>query len=330
MDAGVSENISGGSGISGGMIVTPHVVFWRGVADLETPVGVLIKLVAGRPNSFLLESVEGGSARGRFSVIGTAPDVIWRSHEGAAEISRHGAAFIPAGEALVSLRALIAESQFALPDGLPPMIGGVFGYLGYDMARQMERLPPSGSDDTGVPDAIMLRPTLFAVFDNVRDELIIASPVRPQTGETHDQAVARAGQKVTAARAALRNPLPVDAPPQALPIIAPPHANMSHDDFIAMVLRMKDFITAGDVFQVVPSQRFTTAFSLPPLALYRALRRINPAPFLFFLDFGDFSIAGSSPEILVRLMEKSPSGRSPAPASAAQPRRKIARWSKNF
>ncbi len=285
-------------------VQNPHVVFWRGVADLQTPVGVLLKLAGNEPNSFLLESIEGGSARGRFSVIGMAPDLIWRSRDGIADISHGGGDFTAITEKpLDSLRALIAASRFPLPALLPPMIGGLFGYLGYDMARQMERLPVSGIDDLAVPDAIMLRPTLFAVFDNVRDELIIASPVRPRPNEPIAAARARAEDCVAAARTRLNQALPPAPEPVFLPAPAAPISNMSHAAFIDIVLRMKEYITAGDVFQVVPSQRFTTDFTLPPLALYRALRRINPAPFLFFLNFGAFSIVGSSPEVLVRLRD---------------------------
>jgi len=286
-------------------ISVPSVVFWRGVADLLTPVGVFMKLAHGQENSFLLESIEGGTARGRFSVIGFAPDVIWKSFEGVARMSRdHGDFAIEVQKPLASLHSLIEESQLVLPAELPPMIGGVFGYLGYDMARQMEKLPATGLNDLDVPDAIMVRPTLFAVFDNVRDELIIASPVRVRASENAAQAIERAEQAVASARAQLAKEMPALAAPVYLPAPPKPQANMPHQAFIDMVLRMKEYIAAGDAFQIVPSQRFSVPFSLPPLALYRALRRINPAPFLFFLDFGGFSIVGSSPEVLVRLRDR--------------------------
>ena len=286
----------------------PKVAFWKGVADLTTPVAAFLKLAAGQPNSFLLESIEGGSARGRYSVIGMAPDLVWRCRGGVAEINRHARsaphAFTPdARPALESLRALIGETRLDLPPGTPPMIGGLVGYLGYDMVRQMECLPGGTPDDLGLPEAILLRPTLFAVFDNVRDELTLAAPIYPAEGVSETAAWDAALERIAAARAALAGPLPQAPPPVSLPPQPEPRSNISKADFLGIIGRMKEYIAAGDVFQVVPSQRFSAPFTLPPFALYRALRRINPAPFLFFLDFGGFCVAGSSPEILVRLRD---------------------------
>jgi anthranilate synthase component 1 len=296
------------SGLKTAAATGPRVAFWKGVADLETPVAAFLKLAHGQPNSFLLESIEGGSARGRYSVIGMMPDLIWRCRAGVAEVNRHARsaphAFVPDSRpALESLRALIEETRMALPPGMPPMIGGLVGYLGYDMVRLMERLPGNTADDLGLPEAVLLRPTLFAVFDNVRDELTLAAPIYPEPGADPEAAWADAQARLAEARAALARPLPHNAPPVCLPPQPEPRSNITHDDFIAIVDRMKEYIAAGDAFQIVPSQRFTAPFALPPFALYRALRRINPAPFLFFLDFGGFSVVGSSPEILVRLRE---------------------------
>jgi anthranilate synthase component 1 len=285
-----------------------RVAFWKGVADLETPVAAFLKLAHGQPNSFLLESIEGGSARGRYSVIGMMPDLIWRCRAGVAEVNRHARsaphAFATDGlPALESLRALIAETRLELPPGMPPMIGGLIGYLGYDMVRLMERLPGHTADDLGLPEAVLLRPTLFAVFDNVRDELTLAAPIYPAEGVDPDAAWADAQARLAEARAALERPLPHAAPKVALPPQPEPRSNITHAAFLGIVERMKEYIAAGDAFQIVPSQRFTAPFALPPFSLYRALRRINPAPFLFFLDFGGFSVVGSSPEILVRLRD---------------------------
>jgi len=285
-----------------------RLAYWTGVADLETPVAAFLKLAHGQPNSFLLESIEGGSARGRYSVIGMAPDLIWRCRGGVAEINRH-ARSAPHGfvrdsqPALESLRGLVAETRLELPAGLPPMIGGLVGYLGYDMVRLMETLPVLTEDDLGLPEAVLLRPTLFAVFDNVRDELTLAAPIYPADGIDEDAAWEDAQARLAEARAALERPLPHAAPPVALPPQQEPQSNLSHEAFIGIIERMKCYIAAGDAFQIVPSQRFSAPFALPPFALYRALRRINPAPFLFFLDFGGFCVVGSSPEILVRLRD---------------------------
>ena len=284
----------------------PRLAFWTGVSDLETPVGAYLKLAHGQPNTFLLESIEGGSARGRYSVIGMAPDLIWRCRHGVAEINRYARsaphAFVADRRpALESLRALVAETRLELPPGMPPMIGGLVGYLGYDMVRLMEKLPDSSADDLGLPEATLLRPTLFAVFDNVRDELTLAAPIYPAEGIDSDAAWVDAQNRLSAARAALERPLPHAAPPVDLRPQPEPRSNMTREAFLGIIGRMKAYIAAGDAFQIVPSQRFSAPFALPPFSLYRALRRINPAPFLFFLDFGGFSVVGSSPEILVRL-----------------------------
>ena len=284
------------------------LVWWRGVADLETPVAAFLKLAHGRPNSFLLESIEGGAARGRYSIIGMDPDLIWRCRDGRAELNRNARsaphAFVPEDRpALESLRALIAETRLDVPNILPPMSGGLVGYLGYDMVRLMERLPAQNPDELGVPDALLIRPTLFAIFDNVNDELTLVAPVYPHSGTPAVTAWAAAEARLTEAQAALDRPLPHPAPPVALPEQPPPDSNLSEAEFLAGVRRAKEYIGAGDAFQIVLSQRFSTPFALPPFALYRALRRINPAPFLFFLDFGGFAVVGSSPEILVRLRD---------------------------
>jgi anthranilate synthase component 1 len=284
-----------------------RIATWTGVADLETPVAAFLKLAHGQANSFLLESIEGGSARGRYSVIGMAPDLIWRCRDGVAEINRQalGAphAFTPdARPPLESLRALLRESQIAAP-GLPPMAGGVVGYLGYDMVRQMERLPAKNADPLGLPEAILLRPTLFAIFDNVRDELTLAAPARAATAAEAEAAWEDAQLRLAEARAALARPVPHAARPVHLPPLPAPASNFAPGEFEKAVLRAKDYIAAGDAFQIVPSQRFSAPFALPPFSLYRALRRINPAPFLFFLDFGGFAVTGSSPEVLVRLRD---------------------------
>ena len=284
------------------------LVSWRGVADLETPVAAFLKLAHGRANSFLLESIEGGAARGRYSIIGLAPDLIWRCRDGRAEINRDALAaphaFAPDPRPpLESLRAIIAETRLDVPEFLPPMAGGLVGYLGYDMVRLMEHLPTAKPDPLGLPDSILVRPTLFAIFDNVKDELVLIAPVYPRPGISAEAAFAEAQTRLAAAQAALNQPLPHPPPPVSLAPMPEPSSNFTKAEFIAAVERAKEYIFAGDAFQIVPSQRFSAPFALPPFALYRALRRINPAPFLFFLDFGGFAVVGSSPEILVRLRD---------------------------
>jgi anthranilate synthase component I len=282
-----------------------QVVWTTLVADLETPVSAFLKAAVDKPLSFLLESVEGGAVRGRYSIIGLEPDMVWRARGAEAEINRTARqdrdAFRPCGEPpLKSLRSFINESRFVLPDGLPPMAAGVFGYLSYDMVRLMEELPPPNPDPIGIPDAILVRPTVVIIFDSVLDTLTLVTPVRP-SGLVADAALARAVDRLTAVVDALERPLPKEpagAGPAAL--TSPQVSNTSATQFRAMVARAKDYIGAGDIFQVVLAQRFEAPFTLPPFALYRALRRVNPAPFLFYLDYAAFAVAGSSPEILVR------------------------------
>jgi anthranilate synthase component I len=293
---------------SNGLASGQGQLLWRErVADLDTPVGAFLKLAAGRPNSFLLESVEGGSARGRYSAIGLEPDLIWRCRNGQAELNRHALAaphgFVAeAVPALESLRAVIAATQLPLPAGLPPIAAGLFGYLGYDMVRLLERLPASNPDVLGIPEAVLARPTIMAVFDHVRDTLTLCTTVWP--GEAEPQAAWDAAQaRLDEAEAALDRPLPRPAAPVSLPPPPAPESNFTEAGFIAAVERAKEYIRAGDCFQIVPSQRFSMPFALPPFALYRALRRINPAPFLFFFDYGGFAAVGASPEILVRLRD---------------------------
>ncbi len=284
-----------------------QVVWTTLVADLETPVSAYLKLGGGKPMSLLLESVEGGEARGRYSIIGLEPDLIWRAHGGKAEINRSARtkpnAFAPLNEPpLAALHALIKESRIALPDSLPPMAAGVFGYLGYDMVRLMEDLAPPNPDPIGIADALLVRPTLIVVFDAVKDAITVVTPVRPEQSVDARSALNRAVERLSAVVDALDKPLDKSlADTDEGPLEVAPKSNTTPADYKAMVLRAKEYIAAGDAFQIVLAQRFEAPFSLPPFSLYRALRRTNPSPFLYFLDFGDFAVAGSSPEILVRV-----------------------------
>jgi anthranilate synthase component 1 len=283
-----------------------QVVWTTLVADLETPVSAFLKIAGGRPMSFLLESVEGGAVRGRYSILGLEPDVVWRIVAGRAEINRaprSGGDFTPCGEPpLAALRTLIAESRILLPDALPPMAAGIFGYLGYDIVRLMEELAAPNPDPIGIPESILLRPTIVVVFDAVKDMLTVVTPVRPEKGVSAKTAMTRATERLSAIVDALERPLDHSTGNAvAGPLTVLPTSNTSPAEYERMVRAAKDYITAGDIFQVVLSQRFEAPFELPPFALYRALRRVNPSPYLYFLDFGDFAVSGSSPEILVKV-----------------------------
>lgn len=288
----------------------PAVVWTTMVADLETPVSAMLKLADGRPNSFLLESVEGGAVRGRYSFIGLKPDLIWRCRGNAAEVNRQvradPEAFEPCpGGALDSLRALVAETRIEIPERLPPMAAGLYGYLSYETVRLMEDLPDARPDKLGLPDAIFLRPTVVAVFDNVEDLVTVVTPVWPKGGIGARAAYAQACERLGDTAADFERNLP-HSRDNAVDFdeLPEPESNMTREAFHEMVRKAREYIVAGDIFQVVLSQRFSVPFRLPPFSLYRALRRVNPSPFLFFLDFGGFSIVGSSPEILVRLRDE--------------------------
>ena len=284
-----------------------QVVWTTLVADLETPVSAFLKLGGGKPMSFLLESVEGGDTRGRHSIIGVDPDLIWRTNGARAEINRTARAkpeaFTPCPEPpLKALRALIAESRIDLPDSLPPMAAGVFGYLGYDMVRLMEELPPPNPDPIGIPDAVLVRPTIIVVFDAVKDSITVVTPVRPEKGVDAKTALTRAVERLSGILESLDRPLDKSlAEYDEGPLDVPPRSNTTPAEYTAMVAKAKNYITAGDAFQIVLAQRFEAPFTLPPFSLYRALRRTNPSPYLYFLDFGAFAVAGSSPEILVKV-----------------------------
>ena len=286
----------------------PQLVFTRLVADMETPVSAFLKLADKRDNAFLLESVQGGETRGRYSIIGLKPDLIWRCRSGKAEINRaalSGDSFTPeSAKPLESLRALTRETRMAIPQGLPPMAAGLFGYLGYDMAREVEHLPNPPPDTLGLADAILLRPTITAIFDSVKDEIVLVTPVWPDAKVDAKAAYARAVARLEDAVADLEKPAPPAPPaPDHLPTDVPVESNMTRDEYFDVVRRAKEYIAAGDVFQVVPSQRFRRPFTLPPFALYRALRRLNPSPYLYYLSMPGFQIVGSSPEVLVRLRD---------------------------
>ena len=288
----------------------PQVVWTSLTADLETPVSAYLKLVRPGETACLLESITGGNVRNRYSFIGLAPDLIWRTNDGRAEIARgvgNESAFQPAtGDPLETLSAIVDESRIELPPHLPPMAAGLIGYLGYDMVRLMEKLPAAKPDPLGTPDALFMRPTIMVVFDIVKEELTLVTPVRPADGQGEGQdaeaAYAEARQRLEDISQRLRAPLPAALPGEAL---ATPEvtSNTGRDDYIAMVGRAREHIAAGDIFQVVLSQRFSRPFALPAFSLYRALRRSNPSPFMYFLDFSGFQIVGASPEILVRLRD---------------------------
>ena len=285
-----------------------QIVWARLAADLDTPVSLMLKLGDARADTFMLESVTGGEVRGRYSIVGMKPDLIWDCRGDKSRINREARfdrqafADLP-GHPLETLRALIAECRIDMPDGLPAVSAGLFGYLGYDMIRLVEHLPDVNPDPLGVPDAVLIRPSVIAVLDGVKGDVTVVAPAWTGAGLSARAAYAQAAERVMDA---LRD---LDRAPSAArdlgeaAVVGVPRSNFSHDGYKAAVEKAKDYIRAGDIFQVVPSQRWAMDFPLPPFALYRSLRRTNPSPFMFFFNFGGFQVVGASPEILVRLRD---------------------------
>lgn len=284
----------------------PALVWRKIVADSDTPVGAARRLIEPGRGDFLLESVEGGEVRGRYSLLGLDPDLVFRASGKDAEINPqwklNREAFEPcAGDAMKELRALSQSCRIDVPEGLPPALACLVGYFGYETIGLVETLPRAPQSELALPDMLFVRPTVILVFDGLSDELFCVAPIWKAANPAAE--IEQAGERIDETLRTLAHPRPPEpripedaAEPELTPVLA-------GEDYKAMVARAKDYIVAGDIFQVVLAQRFTCPFELPPLALYRSLRRVNPSPFLFFLDLPGFAIVGSSPEILVRVRD---------------------------
>ena len=284
-----------------------QVVYARLAADLDTPVSLMLKLTGAQKDAFMLESVTGGDVRGRYSIIGMKPDLVWRCLGDQSALNRSArfdadAFEAQTGDPMDNLRALIGESRIDLPTDLPQAAAGLFGYLGYDMVRLVEHLPDVNPDPLGLPDALMLRPSVVAVLDGVKGEVTVVSPAWVSDGRSARAAYAQAAERVMDGVRDLERAMPSeDRDLGDAGEIAAPVSNFTKADYLQAVEKAKDYIRAGDIFQVVPSQRWTQEFRQPPFALYRSLRRTNPSPFMFYFNFGGFQVIGASPEILVRV-----------------------------
>ncbi len=273
---------------------------WRWISgDLETPVGAYLKLCGKQPYSFLLESIEGGATLGRYSIIGYDPDVIWTCDVKTQKST-----------ALNELREMLAACKIdAAPDDLPPMaMSGLFGYIGYDMVRLVEDIPDGNPDDLGIPDSTLIRPQTLAIFDNVKNMICLVMPVYDH-GRCCDEGVeavySQASARIEEAIAALKKPIN-DALISHESTLSTPldvTSNTTEAEYHDMVNKAVEYIYQGEIFQVVPGQRFSMDFDLPAFDLYRSLRKLNPSPFMFHLNFDGFALVGSSPEILVRVRD---------------------------
>lgn len=280
--------------------------------DLETPVGTYLKLCMDAPYSFLLESVEGGNVLGRYSIIGMKPDLIWNCKRGEYSTADQDGKPLQddSPDALTSLRAHLNACHIdQTPEGLPPMAeSGLFGYLGYDMIRLIEDIPDNNPDDLKIPDSVLMRPTVLVIFDNVKQIITIVTPVYETTEnsektaqDTYDEATKRLQDTLDQIftyvdRERLKQPSKVKTPLDV-------QSNMTREQYHEAVKKAVDYTYEGDIFQVVPSQRFSVDFDLPSFELYRSLRNVNPSPFMFHVALGDFQLVGASPEILVRVRD---------------------------
>jgi anthranilate synthase component I len=276
------------------------VPVWRELlGDLETPVGAFRKLGA-EVGSVLLESVEHGERWGRYSFIGTDPFATLTIGGGRAAWSGSPPAGLPQGPPLAVLREALQRLRSPSLPGLPPLFAGAVGYLGYDLVRELERLPDQTEDDLGLPDGVLLFPRSVVVFDHLGQRLVLVANVVVDQATDLAAAYADAGRRLDALAGRLSLHLP--AAPTPLPAAGPPAAATSDLEpgrYQEMVRIAKRHIRAGDVFQVVPSQRFSVPTAADPFDVYRVLRVVNPSPYMYFLRLPGVTVAGSSPEVLV-------------------------------
>lgn len=289
-------------------------VIWTSFkSDLDTPVSTYLKLCKKQENTFLLESVQDGSYRGRYSIIGFKPDLIWKCEKGIAYkkiINNKDCQYIKEQKKpLQSLQSLIDCSKINLPSNLPPMAAGLIGYLGYETIEQYEKVPDRKENHIDMPDGFFIRPTILAIFDDVKNEITLISPYWYKKKNKYHQDYIRIINKIKNMMSCILNSSLKYKCKKTDKGFKKPISNINKSTFLSMVKKAKQYIFEGDIFQVVLSQRFKTEFLPPPFELYRSLRSLNPSPFLFYMNFkasakNNFSIIGSSPEILVKLENK--------------------------
>ena len=297
-----------------------QVVYSKLTSDLDTPVSIMLKLAGAKKNSFILESVTGGEIRGRYSIIGMDPDLIWKCEEEQSFLSSGDSVFKPiSGQPLSVFRDLLQQSVINLPKELPQSSAGLFGYFGYDMVQHVENLPNLNKDTIGLPDAMFIRPSIIAVLDGVKGEVILVAPVFYEPKVDEKEAFKKAKEKISSAILELKKQTITDRNLGTPGEMEEPTSNFTKDEYKAAVNKAKNYINNGDIFQVVPSQRWTQNFSYSPFSLYRSLRRTNPSPFMFYFNFGEFQVIGASPEILVRVFGKEVTVR---PIAGTRPRGK--------
>ncbi len=273
------------------------------VADLETPVSCFLK-VANKPHSFLLESVEGGERMARFSFIGISPSVIFNSKGRRIRLRDEAGtrSFRTARTPLDELEKIMGSFRQAPVAGLPPFSGGAVGFMGYDTVRFFEKLPDKNPDRYGIPDSLFLFTDTLLAFDHIQKKIKVVCNVRVKNSAAADKAYRAAEKKIESILRQLERPASrADAMSSARAVKkVAMSSNFKKNEFCRAVRKAKDYIKAGDIFQVVLSQAFRTKIRSKPFDIYRALRSINPSPYMFYLNGGAFQLVGSSPEVHVR------------------------------
>ncbi|MGH9683774.1 MAG: anthranilate synthase component I [Candidatus Acidiferrales bacterium] len=269
-------------------------------ADLLTPVGAHLRLARNAKYSFLLESVEGGENIARYTFAGANPEEIFRARGRACSLESRGKRMQFDENPIEQLRRLTTRYRPVRLPGLPPLIAGAIGYFAYDMVRLIERIPATGKDDLGMDDCVMMFYLGLVAFDHVQHRVWVVRNVFIEGPGSLKQKYEAAVREIRRTRRALERPLPRKrSARKAGPLRI--RSNMTRPQYLAAVRRAKGYIRAGDIFQVVPSQRFTAETNADPFEMYRALRVVNPSPYLYYLHLDDFSVVGSSPEMLVKV-----------------------------
>ncbi|HXO39309.1 MAG TPA: anthranilate synthase component I [Candidatus Acidoferrum sp.] len=271
-------------------------------ADLRTPVSAFLSVAADEPNAFLLESVEGGEKIGRYTFLGARPYMILRARGRQITIERHGKKTQQEGDIFKILDGLLREHTPAHLPGLPPFTAGAVGFLAHDVVRQLEVLPVLAKDDLQMPDCNLMFFDRLLAFDHVRHEIFIIATADVRT-QSPKQAYAQALRDIARIEKKLAAPLPAKflRAPRPKTGKVKVAVSVSKKHFIRTVEKIKEYIMAGDVFQAVPSLRLELEPGVEPLNVYRALRRVNPSPYMYFLRMGEMTVLGSSPEMLVRV-----------------------------
>ncbi|CAG1065416.1 anthranilate synthase component I [uncultured bacterium] len=275
-------------------------VFRDILADTDTPVSAFMKINDGQ-DAFLLESVEGGEKWGRYSFLGASAKKVIRSKGRTIETVEGGSVTTAEGDPLEAVKAMMSGFRPASLEGAPRFFGGAIGYMGYDIVRHVEKLPDSSPRLLGLHDIYLMFTDTFLVFDNVEHRIKVVANAYIDKNTDIDAAYAEAVKKIDALVERLRGALP--SKKQAASAAAPLKisSNFKKEDFLKAVEKVKDYIVDGDIFQCVLSQRFSTPLTADPFDIYRALRVINPSPYMFYLKLGEAILVGSSPEILVRV-----------------------------